>query len=157
RKRAVERQQRPVAVAQAERGVPELVPREREVRIGLDRLLEGAERLAVALQLDQGRTLERERERRVSKLRACPLGEEERLLAPSVAAEQLEALGPAWLEIGVRGQHVAIGLLRIGDPSLPDEIAGSSHRPLARRIREQLVRRGRPHVADEYIHRPVAG
>src|SRR5438445_12825189 len=27
----------------------------------------------------------------------------------------------------------------------------SSHRPLARRIREQLVRRGRPHVADEYI------
>src|SRR5256886_17690137 len=104
RKGPVEGQQRAVAVAQAERRVPELMPGERQVRIRLDRLLEGGERLAVAFQLDQRRTLKRERERRVPELRACSLGEVECLLAPSVAAEQLEALGPAWLEIGVRGQ-----------------------------------------------------
>src|SRR5947207_13574907 len=90
REGTVERQQRPVAVAQPERGVPQLVPGERQVRVGLDRLLEGAERFAIALQLDQRRTLQRERERRVPELRACPLGEVERLLAPPVAAEQLD-------------------------------------------------------------------
>src|SRR5439155_21777304 len=130
---------------------------ERQVRVELDRLLEGAERFAIALQLDQRRTLQRERERRVPELRACPLGEVERLLAPPVAAEQLEALGPAWLEIGVRGQHVAIGLFRVTDPSLPRQVASAGHHPLPRRVRKQLVRRGRPHGEDEYTASRVDG
>src|ERR671923_2141231 len=95
REGTIEREQRAIAVAQAEGGVPQLVPDQRQVRVRVHRLLEGRERLAVALQLDQRRSLERQRERRVPELRARALGEPESVVAPSLAAQQLEALGPA--------------------------------------------------------------
>src|SRR2546427_8022460 len=113
--------------------------------------------LAVAVELDQRRAFERERELRVAELRKRPLGEVQRVLAAPLAPQQLEALGPARLEIGMDGQDFAVGLLRVGDPSLPGEVACAGHRSLAWRVREQLVRRGGAHGRDEYMPCPVAG
>src|SRR5439155_165922 len=56
--RAVERQQRATGVADAIRGVPELVPGEGKVGIALQRLLQRGERFAIASQLDQRGALE---------------------------------------------------------------------------------------------------
>src|SRR5207248_5360733 len=89
---AVERQQRAVAIAQAKRRVPQLVPDQREVGVRLHRLLERRQRLAVALQLDQRRALERQGERGVSELGPGALGQPQRILASSLTAQQLEAL-----------------------------------------------------------------
>src|SRR3989440_11682724 len=90
-----------VPVAQAKRRVPQLVPDQREVGVRLHRLLERAQRLAVALQLDQRRPLERQGERRVPELGARALGEPERIVAPPLTAQQLEALRPAALQVGM--------------------------------------------------------
>jgi len=36
-------------------------------------------------------------------------------------------------------QQIAVRLLGVGDASFTDEITGTSHRALARRVRKQLV------------------
>jgi hypothetical protein len=121
------------------------VPHHTEVGIEIERLLQGAQCLAIPLQLDQGGSLERQREGRVAELGPRPLGEPQRVVAPPLGTEQLETLGPHGLQIGLLGEQVAVRLLRVGDPSFAGEVAGAGHGPLAWRVREQLVRRGRPH------------
>jgi len=142
---AIERQQRAVSVAQPEGGVPQLVPYQRQVGVRLHRLLERGERLAVALQLDQRRSLERQGERGVAELGARAFGEPERILAPPLTAQQLEALGPAALQVGMIGNHRTVRLLGVDQPSFAGEVAGARHDPLARCVRKQLEGCGRPH------------
>src|SRR5207253_1197746 len=70
--------------------------------------------------------------------RAVPVAEPERGVAEP---------GPPERQVRVAGQDVAVRFLGFGYPSLAREISGTGHGPLARRVREQLVRRGRPHGA----------
>ena len=56
----IEGEERAIPIAEAERRVPELVPDQGEIGVGVDRLLEGAERLAVPLELDERGSLERQ-------------------------------------------------------------------------------------------------
>src|SRR2546422_8433384 len=73
------------------------------------------------------------------------LGQPQGVVLASLAAQQLEAFGPARLEIGMRRQDFPVGGFGLGDATLSREVPGARHRPLARRVREQLVRRSRPH------------
>jgi len=73
------------------------------------------------------------------KLGPRTLGQPQRVLGPPLTAQQLEALRPAGLQVGMLRQQVAVGFLGVGDASFADEIASASHRALARRVREQLV------------------
>src|SRR2546422_6677790 len=114
-------------------------PHEREVGIELDRLLQRGEGVAIAPELDERRPLERERERRIAELGPRTLGKPQRVLGPPLTAQQLEALRPPGLQVGMLRQQVAVGLFGVGDASFADEIASASHRALARRVGEQLV------------------
>jgi hypothetical protein len=86
REGAVERQQRPVAVAQAVRRQPQLVPRQRQVGVVLESLLERPECLGIAAQVDEGRPAQRLRERPGAEpLRRC-LGQSQRVRRAAVPA-----------------------------------------------------------------------
>src|SRR5439155_23270030 len=91
-KRSVEREQGAASVTEPERGIPQLVPHEREVRIELDRLLQRGERVAIARELDERCPLECERERGITELGPRGLGKPQGVFGPPLTAQQLEAL-----------------------------------------------------------------
>ena len=69
---------------------------------------------------------------------ARALGEPERILAAALTAQQLEALGPAALQVGMLGKHLPIRSLGIDQPSFAHQVAGPRHDALARCVRKQL-------------------
>ena len=148
REGAVQREQGAVGIAKSIAGVAELVPGERQVGIALQCLLQRAQRFAVALELDQGRTLEREREGRGAEVPQRRFRQAQRVDGSLVGAQQLEALGPARLQIGMRREDSAVGLLGVGDPALAGQPARARDGPLAWRVGKQVVRRRRPHGAN---------
>ena len=124
------------------------MPGEGKVGIALQRLLQRGERFAIASQLDQRGALEGEWEGGEPEVAERALGEAQRVLGAVMKPQQLEAFCPARLEIGMRGEHAAVRLLRVGDPPLAREPAGAGDGALARRVRKQVVRRRRPHRAN---------
>ena len=146
--RAVQCEQRAVAVAELPGRDAELVPDEREVGVGLGGAFQRGQGVRNALQLHQRRALEGEREAGRAELRERPAGELQGVVATPTAAQQLEVLGPAGLEVGVCGEDAAVGVFRVGDAALAGEPARACHRPLAGCVRKQIVGRGRSHGAN---------
>jgi hypothetical protein len=153
---AVERQQRAVLVSQLVRRPPQLVPDEGQIGVGLHRPLQRGERVGVATQLDQRGTEQREGEAGFAELHPRALGELQRLRGAPARAQQLEVLRPTGLEVGMGRQQIAVRGLGVGGPALAGEPPRPRHRPLARCVGKQIVRRGGPH-GPESTPRPLAG
>ena len=145
RERAVEGEQRAIGIAHAMRRVAELVPGHAEIGIALERLFEGAERFAVALQLDQRGAAQRERQAGGTEVAEGCFGEAERLVGAAGAAQQLEAFGPARFQVGLGGEHGAVRALCVAHAALLRQPARARDDALVRDVGEEIERRGGAH------------
>ncbi len=150
RKRTIEREQRPIAVAEPIGRVTELVPGEAQVGIHFHRAIQLGQRLGVASQLGEGGATQRKGEARCTEGRAGPIRELQRLGGAARAAQQLEILRPTSFQIGFGGEKLVVRRLCVLCPSLARQPAGPRQRPLAACVWKQIVRRGRPHGAQIY-------
>ena len=98
---AIEREQRPVLIAQFVGDVAELVPDERQVRVDFDRPLQLGQRVLVATQLGKRGTAKGEGEAGLAEGRSGAIGKLQRFLFASTGAQQLEVFGPACFEFGL--------------------------------------------------------
>src|SRR5207247_619087 len=111
------------------------------------------QRLGIASQLGEGRSTQRQRESGLAERHAGTVGKLQGLDAAAAAAQQLEVLGPAGLQLRFRGQERVVRGLCIACPALARQPARARERPFASGVWKQIVRRGRPHGAQIYPRR----
>jgi hypothetical protein len=155
RERPIERQHGAVAVAQAVRREAQLVPRQRQIGIVRQGPFEGRQGIAEPAQVDERAAAQGLGECSLAELRGRRLGQPQRVVQTAGAAQQIEVLGPAGLELRVVSQHVAIRRFRVRRASFPRQVARPHHRALAGLVGEEIVRRGGPHAAKIY-RRPAS-
>ena len=125
-------------------------------RIVLNGLLERAERVAKAAQLDQRGALEREAECRIAEMGPRAFGERQCIGRAVVGAQQLEALGPDRFDVGMLLEQLAIRVLGVAHAALARQPARAGHHALRWRVGEQIVRRRRPHTENLPPHELLA-
>ena len=147
---AIERQQRPILIAEFIRDIAQLVPDERQVRVDLDRPLQLGQRVLVAAQLGERRAAQGEGEAGLAKGRSRAVGKLQRLFGSSTGTQQLEVFGPARFQLGFGREQFVVRGLRIPHPPLAREPTRPRQRALAACIGKQIVGRGRSHGVQIY-------
>ena len=147
---AIERQQRPILIAEFIRDVAQLMPDEREVRVDLDRPLQLGQRVLIAAEFGERRAAESEREPGLAEGGSGTVGKLQRLFGSSIGTQQLEVFGPARFHFWFGREQFIVRGLRISHPPLAREPARPRQGALAACIGKQIVRRGRTHGAQIY-------
>ena len=118
REGAIHRHQRLRVLPRLPRGIPRLVPRERQVGVKRDRLLDPVEPLGPVAEFDVGGADEGEGESFSRELGGGVFGRREGIIGMPAGAEQLEQLAPGGAVVGVVAERGAVGELGVLRASL---------------------------------------
>ena len=110
---AIEGQQRPRVLSQAEGGPSDLVPDRGKIGVGRDGTFQLGQPLPMPAVLDECRSGQRPAQRRPSTPRLDFVRQRECRIERILVAHQLEPLDPAGIEVGLFGEHCAVGQYRL--------------------------------------------